>query len=107
MKHDKPFIAGLLAVVLISLIAGFLLGSHHTRRTVEREQRAITQAAVYAEYYRVLGAVARTMRCSSEDEYDAGRDHQCTSSEVEQDAGLTIQPCTTDSDCFAKNGSDF
>lgn len=42
-----------------------------------------------AEYTRVVAAIARTMRCSTEEEYKAGRDHQCDPSEIAQDAGLT------------------
>ena len=41
-----------------------------------------------AEYVRVVAAISRTMRCSTEEEFDAGRDHECDPSEVEQDAGL-------------------
>ena len=42
-----------------------------------------------AEYTRVVAAIARTMRCSTEEEYDAGLDHECDPIEIEQDAGLT------------------
>lgn len=126
MRLDKPFIAGLLAVVLISLIAGFLLGSHYSRKS--------QQQAVDAEYTRVVAAIAQTMRCSTPEEFDAGVDHECAPWEIEQDAGLAdadgrklidcdsqadclekngeysathIEPCNTDSDCVEKNGSDF
>jgi hypothetical protein len=53
-----------------------------------------TDHAVEAEYVRVLSAVARTMRCSTEAEHKAGNNHECDPSEIEQDAGLTDEKGT-------------
>jgi len=46
---------------------------------------------VPAENERVTAAIARTMRCQTEVEYAAGTDHQCTASEIRQDAGLEVR----------------
>lgn len=64
------------------------------------------------EYTRVVTAIARTMRCSTEAEHAKGLDHECDPSEVEQDAGLVdengkrvaVIPCSTDAECLALNG---
>lgn len=48
----------------------------------------ISLSSVDAEYVRVVSAIARTMRCSTVEEHNAGRDHECDPSEIEQDAGL-------------------
>lgn len=45
-------------------------------------------AAREAEYVRVVSAIARTMRCSTVEEFERGADHECDPSEIEQDAGL-------------------
>lgn len=65
-----------LPACIITLALGYTLG--HMNK----------QAAVDAEYTRVVAAIARTMRCQTEEEYYAGRNHECDPSEIEQDAGL-------------------
>lgn len=66
---------------IITLALGYTLGQMNKR------------AAVDAEYTRVVAAIARTMRCQTEDEFDRGVDHECDPSEIEQDAGLLEEGC--------------
>jgi len=62
------------AVLLVAL--GYLIGAFHLNVSVQAEREL------------VLSAVARTMRCSSVEEFDQGMDHQCEPWEIAQDAGL-------------------
>lgn len=71
-------VAVLIAGSMASL--GFGLG--------RRGQAEAKRQAVEAEYVRVVSAIARTMRCSTVEEFDRGEDHECDPSEIEQDAGL-------------------
>src|SRR5690349_1073533 len=68
--------------IALTLSCGFIAGYTWPHRRLVEQTRD-------AEYVRVVSAIARTMRCSTETEFAAGRDHECDPSEVEQDAGLT------------------
>ena len=77
MKTPRKFMLALLiASPAMGILGGYAAGQHNK------------EAAVQSERQRVTSAIARTMRCSSEEEFDRGEDHQCESWEIEQDAGL-------------------
>lgn len=69
-----------LAAMLLLIVTVFVAGYYEGASQVEQAREA--------EYVRVVGALARTMRCSTEEEWARGEDHECDPSEVEQDAGL-------------------
>lgn len=74
------FAAGL----LIGLVSGHGAGFNDALA----EEPVICERARDEEYRRVVASIARTMRCSTEEEFAAGQDHECDPSEVELDAGL-------------------
>lgn len=78
---------GLVAVVFTG---GYAVGRHDALVYTEgcRVGLANVEDARQAEYRRVVAAIARTMRCSTVDEFDRGQDHQCAPDEIVQDAGL-------------------
>lgn len=88
--------------IALLIIAAVIVVWGSGYRTGQVDERAFTlgcepglvsgpcvEDAKQAEYTRVVAAIARTMRCSTEEEHKAGRDHECDPSEITQDAGLT------------------
>jgi hypothetical protein len=100
-KMNTTFKLPTLLLVVITVMAlstivwyvGYYAGRNDARAfTLGCEPGLISSPCVKdaqtAEYNRVLKAVARTMRCSTEEEFAKGEDHECDPSEIEQDAGL-------------------
>lgn len=90
----------LIALCLVSFVTGLHYGAEreraeNLRHTLGCEPGLVTGPCVedarQAEYARVVAAIARTMRCSTEEERKAGRDHECDPSEIEVDAGLVTR----------------
>lgn len=79
-----------IALLIVGTLVAFWGAGYYTGRVDERAFILLNQEnAKQAEYTRVVAAIARTMRCSTEEEFSNGRDHQCDPSEITQDAGLT------------------
>lgn len=88
MKRNTKEILAVGTVVVALPVSLFFLGMGLGQKIERSECRMSVRIAVDAEYTRVVGAIARTMRCQTEEEHAQGKDHECDPSEVEQDAGL-------------------
>jgi hypothetical protein len=84
MKIQNKVFLLLVVVLVVSVLSTVLVSTLLNRPLCEEYKRR----AVEAEYTRVVSAIARTMRCSTEEEFKRKEDHQCDPSEIEQDAGL-------------------
>jgi hypothetical protein len=73
-------------IILGVLVSGLMASAGFVAGRSGQEQ--VKRQAVEAEYVRVVSAIARTMRCSTVEEFERGEDHECDPSEIEQDAGL-------------------
>ncbi len=86
-------LTGVITLMIALAVVAYSAGLHQGQKRHEAAPvvPCTTDAAcedLDREYARVVSAIARTMRCSTEEEHAQGLDHECDPSEVEEDAGL-------------------